>query len=231
MTSEEKLKLAKQGMQISGIFTLLVAALLLINFVQLKKYEPLESATLNALVEQLKEDPNNEQLMEEIRDFDLLVRKAYFTSTWQVKTGVFLLLFGGIVFAVSLKIFTDIRHAIGRPDPESESFLQARKAAWKWLLVTGVVVFGLAFVAAFFSNNYIDNYFPGEVASSGIVGDDDGIQVIEITDGPVSPGGEELLKAMWRGRRQAAGGRWTGSGEWSVTRERTGVGQGRIAGC
>ncbi len=191
MTREEKLKLAKQGMQISGIFTLLVAALLLINFVQLKKYEPLESATLNALVEQLEEDPNNEQLMEEIRDFDLLVRKAYFTSTWQIKTGVFLLLFGGIVFAISLKIFTDQQHTIGRPDPEGESFLQARKAAWRWLLVTGIVVFGLAFVAAFFSNNYLDNYFPDEGGSTAVAAVDEGIQVIEITDGSL-PVGEEV---------------------------------------
>lgn len=208
MTREEKLKLAKQGMQISGIFTLLVAALLLINFIQLKKYEPLESATLNALVEQLKEDPRNEQLMEEIRDFDMLVRKAYFTSTWQIKTGVFLLLFGGIIFAVSLKIFTDVQHVIGRPDPEGETFLQARKASWRWLLVTGGVVFGLAFVAAFFSNNYLDNYFPDEGGSAAVADAGEGIQVIEITDGVAPAGGQgtaEGDEAQSDGAEQVAG--------------------------
>jgi outer membrane protein assembly factor BamB len=209
MSREEKLKLAKQGMQISGIFTLLVAALLLINFIQLKKYEPLESATLNALVEQLKEDPRNEQLMEEIRDFDLLVRKAYFTSTWQIKTGVFLLLFGGIIFAIFLKIFTDVQHAIGRPDPEGEPFLQARKTAWRWLLVTGVVVFGLAFVAAFFSNNYLDNYFPDADGSAAVAGVGEGVQVIEITDGSEPAGGEVSAEgdvARQNGAGQGAAG-------------------------
>ncbi|MEX0982627.1 MAG: PQQ-binding-like beta-propeller repeat protein [Bacteroidales bacterium] len=229
MNREEKLKLAKQGMQISGVFTLLVAALLLINFVQLKKYEPLESATLNALVEQLNEDPNNEQLMEEIRDFDLLVRKAYFTSTWQVKTGVFLLLFGGIVFAVSLKIFTDIRHAIGRPDPEGEPFLQARKASWKWLLITGLVVFGLAFVAAFFSNNYIDNYFPDEGGSTAIAAADDGIQVIEITDGTVPAGGQGTAEGNLAGLMeggQTENGQAAGNGLATGRGQTTTGGQG-----
>jgi outer membrane protein assembly factor BamB len=191
MTREEKLIVAKQGMQISAIFTLLVAALLLINFVQLKKYEPLESAALNALVEKLKDEPRNEQLMEEIRDFDMIVRKAYFTSVWQVRTGVFLLLFGGIVFAVSLKIFTDIRHAIGRPEPDGEPFLEARKAAWRWLLVTGVVLFGLAFTAALLSTNYLENYFPGEETAVASSGDGEDIQLIEITDASGVPVGTD----------------------------------------
>lgn len=182
MNQEEKLKLAKQSMQISGIFSLVVAALLLINFAQLKKYEPLESETLKALVEQLEDDPRNEQLKEEIRHFDLMVRKAYFTSERQVKTGAFLLLFGVIIFAASLKIFTDIKHKIGMPDPDSEVFLKARRNAWQWLFVTGVVLFGLAFTAAIFTTNYLETYLPGELATIDEPTGNDEIRIIEIRD-------------------------------------------------
>jgi outer membrane protein assembly factor BamB len=182
MTSEEKIKLARQVMQISGIFTLVVAALLLINFVQLKKYEPLESETLNALVAQLENDPRNEQLKEEIRDFDLMVRKAYFTSTWQVRTGALLMLIGGVLFAASLKVYTDLRSRIGIPDPAQEDFLQSRRITGRWMLAAGIVLFGLAFLAAFSSTNHLENYFPGTMAASGQPAMDEAIEVIEIID-------------------------------------------------
>lgn len=182
MNQEEKIKLARQVMQISGIFTLVVAALMLINFVQLKKYEPLESETLNTLVTQLENDPRNAELREEIRDFDLMVRKAYFTSTWQVRTGAVLLLIGGILFAASLKIYTDLRHRIGLPDNGKEDFLQSRKNAWRWLLGAGVVVFGMAFYAAFSSTNYLENYYPEQLADDGTATSDPTVEVIEIVD-------------------------------------------------
>lgn len=182
MNQEEKVKLARQVMQISGIFTLVVAALMLINFVQLKKYEPLESETLNALVEQLENDPRNEALKEEIRDFDLMVRKAYFTSTWQVRTGAVLMLIGGILFAASLKMYTDIRRRIGIPDTENEDFLQSRMTAWKWLLAAGVVIFGLAFYAAFSSTNYLENYYPEALADAGPQTAAGEIEIVEIVD-------------------------------------------------
>lgn len=182
MNQEEKIQLARQVMQISGIFTLVVAALMLINFVQLKKYEPLESETLNTLVEQLENDPRNAQLKEEIRDFDLMVRKAYFTSTWQVRTGAVLMLIGGILFAASLKVHTDMRRKIGIPDAEQEDFLQSRRVAWRWLLVTGIVIFGLAFFAAFSSTNYLENYYPEQLADAGQGPVDASIEVVEIVD-------------------------------------------------
>ena len=183
MTQEEKITLARQVMQVAGVFSLLVAALLIINFVQLKKYEPLESETLNALVEQLEEDPRNEALMEEIRDFDLMVRKAYFTTVWQVRTGALLLLIGGILFAVALKVHTDLRHAIDQPEVAREDFTASRKTTMQWLLATGGILFGLAFVAAFLSNDYLQNYIPS--AETGMVAEnpvtDESIEVIEIT--------------------------------------------------
>jgi len=182
MNQQEKIKLAKQVMQISGIFTLVVAALLVINFIQLRKYEPLESETLNVLVEQLKNDPRNEALKEEIRDFDLMVRKAYFTSTWQIRTGAFMMLIGGILFAISLKVYSDTQRKIGVPAPGAEAFVSARQKSWRWLLGFGVVLFGLAILASFSSTDYLENYFPEELAENVAGGDDKAIEVIEISD-------------------------------------------------
>jgi outer membrane protein assembly factor BamB len=191
MNQEEKLKLAKQVMQIAGIFSLVVAGVLLINFMQLKKYEPLESETLSYLVEQLKDDSRNEQLMEEIRNFDLLVRKAYFTSAWQVKIGTFLLLFGGILFGLSLKVYKDLRKKIGIPEKDTESFLTGRSISYKWLLVTGVLIFGLAIVAGFSSKNYLNDYYA--LPEQHAVGEqvDESIEVVEIVEVGAEEGAEK----------------------------------------
>ena len=91
MTNNDKLKLAQNVAVISGIFCSVVALLLLLNFWQFSKNDPIESQALEVLVERLKEDPNNDGLKTEIRQYDLLARKAYFSSRWQVKTGAYLL--------------------------------------------------------------------------------------------------------------------------------------------
>ena len=96
MDQEQRIKLAHRAALISGIFCGVVALLLILNFWHMKQHEPLESKTIEALVERLSNEPGNEELKEEIRSFDLLARKAYFTSRWQVKTGTWLMLFGGI---------------------------------------------------------------------------------------------------------------------------------------
>jgi len=87
MTITDKLQLSKNITVVSGIFCVLVSLLLLLNYWQFAKNKPLESKTIEVLVERLKSEPNNEELKQEIRSFDLLVRKAYFNSQWQVKTG------------------------------------------------------------------------------------------------------------------------------------------------
>lgn len=182
MTLEEKIKLARQVMQIAGVFTLLVAGILLINFIQIKKYAPLESNTLNFLVQQLKDDPNNERLIDEIRNFDLVVRKAYFTSAWQVKTGTFMMLFGGILFGLALKVFTDLRKKIEVPDKEREPFLGSRLKAYRWILISGVLIFGLALFAGYSSKNYLLNYSVRTDGASESSPVDKGVELVDIVD-------------------------------------------------
>ncbi|MCG8698780.1 MAG: hypothetical protein MI922_12065, partial [Bacteroidales bacterium] len=52
---------------ISGIFILVIGVLLLLNYFNLKSTDPLEAKSLEVLVEQLAEDPNNDGLKKEIR--------------------------------------------------------------------------------------------------------------------------------------------------------------------
>ena len=130
-------------------------------------------------------------MREEIRDFDLLVRKAYFTSAWQVKTGAFLLLFGGILFGLALKVYTDLKRKIGIPEKEQESFLGARNISYKWLLISGILVFGLAFVASLSSNNYLNAYYDSPNSQMAENQVDESIEIVEIVDETIA--GDSVL--------------------------------------
>ena len=158
MDQEQKIKLAHRAALISGIFCGVVALLLILNFWHMKQHEPLESKTIEVLVERLSNEPGNEELKEEIRSFDLLARKAYFTSRWQVKTGTWLMLFGGIVLAASLKIYTDLRARIEEPEKVTEELLRARANSQYWLMLTGGLILGLSLVAGFLTNDYLKEY-------------------------------------------------------------------------
>jgi len=178
-------------MQISGIFSLVVALLLVINFLQMRKYEPLESATLNALVERLEEHPGDEKLMAEIREFDLLVRKAYFTNQWQINTGALLLIIGTVIFAIALYVYTDLRRKIEKPEPEREELKRSRELAVRWLGIVGGVIFLLALSSAWVSKNYLVAYYAGSdpATSTTAESEDESIEVVTLTEpGGTTPG-------------------------------------------
>jgi len=184
MDREQKIKLAHRSVLISGIFCGVVALLLILNFWHMKQHEPLESKTIEVLVERLSSEPGNEELKEEIRSFDLLARKAYFTSRWQVKTGTWLLLFGGIILAASLKVYTDLRARIEEPEKVTEELLRARANAQYWLMMAGGLILGLSLVAGFLTNDYLKDY--QEMGVTEVVEQQAGdVEVIEVF--PVSP--------------------------------------------
>ncbi|NQU84432.1 MAG: PQQ-binding-like beta-propeller repeat protein, partial [Mariniphaga sp.] len=137
--------------------------------------------TIEALVERLHDDPNNDVLKEEIRDFDLLARKAYFNSQWQVKTGAFLLLFGAIVFALGLRYYYSLKSKIEEPDQEEENEITGRILSQKWIIIAGVAVMVLALMASFATVDHLANYsLSGNTLASGSDPEDDGIEVVEV---------------------------------------------------
>lgn len=187
MDNNDKLKLAQNVAVISGIFCSVVALLLLLNFWQFSKNDPIESQALEVLVERLKQDPNNDGLKTEIRQYDLLARKAYFNSQWQVKTGAYLLLFGAIVLAFALRVYYSLRAIIEEPDKVLENEIASRILAQKGIIVVGAVVFFLGIAASYATVNYLDKYdwetTSAEISSESV---DAGIEVIDVGESPVS---------------------------------------------
>jgi len=181
MDIKDKIKLSQNIAVISGIFCITVALLLLLNYWQISKSDPIESKALEALVLRLKQERNNDELKQEIRNFDLLARKAYFNSQWQVKTGAYMLLFGAIVLAFVLRFYYSLKAKIEQPDTIHENEIMSRILAQKGIIIVGGVMLVLAFIASMASVNYLNFYDAGmQVAEAEKPATDEGIEIIDV---------------------------------------------------
>ncbi len=181
MNIKDKIKLSQNIAVIAGIFCIMVALLLLLNYWQMTKSDPTDSQTIKALVERLKQDPNDDALKMEIRNFDLLARKAYFNSRWQVKTGAYMLLFGAIVLAFALRFYYSLKAKIDQPDTVHENEIASRILAQKGIIIVGSVLMASAFLASFATVNYLNYYdVTTQVAKADQPAKDEGIEVIDV---------------------------------------------------
>lgn len=143
---------------IAGIFTALVGLLLILNYLQIHSGDPLNSAALKSLVDRLSQEPDNKLLTDEVRLMDLLARKAYFTSLWQIKTGAYLMIFGAVVFVFALRVLTKIRFSIEEPFKSTLSEKMARQKTQRWIGVAGLSLLVLAGLSAVFTVNYLQGF-------------------------------------------------------------------------
>lgn len=180
MEKKDKIQLLNQLALVIGGISFFIAVLLLLNYWNIQKTDPIESKALAALVERLRDEPNNDVLKLEIRNLDLLARKAYFTSHWQVRAGGFLLLFSSVFLILILKILSDMKKKIELPEEVTEKGMMDRVLSQRWIGVIGILVVTGALLASFTSKDYLERYEPGEAETFVEVETDPGIEVIEV---------------------------------------------------
>ncbi len=100
---------------VSAVFTLVVAALLIVSAVQRNYVALPDSPVLERLHDRLQENPDDAELVAEVRTLDLTARKAFFGSVAFTRVGAWLLLGGLVVLLVSAKAATSLGR--GLPDP------------------------------------------------------------------------------------------------------------------
>jgi outer membrane protein assembly factor BamB len=102
--TEKDISILKVISQISGGFTFIVALTMIFSLVQLKTINPLDNPVLASVKEQYDKDPSNAAKAGQVRAMDLMARKAYFSSRWQVETGSYLLLAGAVIFILCQRL-------------------------------------------------------------------------------------------------------------------------------
>ncbi len=160
----DKITFARRLAWLAAGFSVIICILLIVNFLQTKSVNPVESQTLKALVERLRSDPQNEALINEIRSFDLLARKACFTSRWQLRTGGYLLLLGVIITILSVRYVLSNKPKFGELDEIAKEPWLDTMLARKWIIYTSAGIFVLAAVSGILSYNALDIYAPSPKA-------------------------------------------------------------------
>ncbi len=179
MDREIKIKIVKRTAIISAIFLIFISVLMLFNYFQLTFNDPIESETMKVLIEKLNTEPGNEELIGEIRSFDLIARKAFFTSKWQIETGGLLMIISALILILSLRILSKETSGIELPEDSGLSENLIRIKSSKWILGAGISFFVLTIIASVLTINHIDKYRPEN--SSAIIAEEE-IENIEVVD-------------------------------------------------
>lgn len=149
---------------VSGVIAFLVCVLIIMNYIQLNRHDPVNTEVINTLVERLNKNPNDEALRNEIREFDLLARKAYFTNQWQVRTGGYLLLISLIIFVIAQQMIDAATKKLPVLSEETEKLILSQKKARKWVSIGGAILAVITLAFAYFTHQTIGNQLLGQAS-------------------------------------------------------------------
>jgi len=192
MTKDDKIQLSLNIAVISAVIALVMSVVLLLNYWQVSNNDPLESEALKVLVERSFENPKDEALKQDVRRLDLLARKAFFTSKWQIKTGSYILLFSAIMLIISLRLYYSLTEKIVAPGKNNRNDYMRGLQSQKWILAIGGLVLVFALLAGYFTKSHLNDYIPESEKALSLSDEEDTngseIEVIEITmDSSLTP--------------------------------------------
>ena len=90
---------------VTSIFMLVLVVMMGVSYYQMQQVSSLQSEVMQTLKELNEANGENEALQQQVRELDLLSRKAYFVKEGQLKVGLFILLAMAGVLIVSLNLY------------------------------------------------------------------------------------------------------------------------------
>ena len=145
---------------VSGIFAILICTMVIVNYIQINKVDPVNTEVINSLVERLNDNPGDNQLREQIREMDLLVRKAFFTNQWEVRTGAYLLLLSLIVMIIAMQIMRMGKKTLPSVDEAySQNIISYQQNARKWVGLGGSALVLVTLILAFITHKDLGTRF------------------------------------------------------------------------
>ena len=158
ISTTDKIKLAQRIGWIAAGFAVIMSFLLIVNFAQTRLNSPIENKTIPALVKRLSQNPGDEDLKAEIRAFDLLSRKAYFTSQWQIRTGSYLMFLGIIISILAVRYVLSAKSKLNEIDGIAKDNGLDKLVAQKWIIYAGSGLIIFALISGFLSYNSLKEY-------------------------------------------------------------------------
>jgi outer membrane protein assembly factor BamB len=165
----ENVRLWKRVALIAGVYSFIFSILIIANFAQVNRVDPVNTTVINALVERLSQNPDDVELREEIRQLDLLARKAYFTNQWQIRYGGYMLAIGVLVLIIAMQFISIGKKNLPNIDgKEDYKYLVLQKKARFWVSVGGAAIVVLALVFAFLTQNQLKDTFQSKSLATSV---------------------------------------------------------------
>ena len=144
--TQQSYRIAVQTTLIAGVFSAIVAGVLLVDLARRRAADPFEDPRWLSLRAALREDPENEALAEQLRLVDVSLREEFFRQRRFTEVGAYLLLGGAVVMFAAWKAAATLRRRLPQPEPiegavdrETPEYAQAR-----WAVVAVAVVLVVA---------------------------------------------------------------------------------------
>lgn len=133
---------------VTAVFIMALTAMLCVSYYQMQQVSPLETGVMETLKELNEANGDNEALQQQIRELDLISRKAYFVQEGQLKTGTYMLLGMALVLIVCLNLYYKETKNLPEKDLDPIDEWMNKSRARNYLLWAAVIA---ALVAAAFA--------------------------------------------------------------------------------
>ena len=134
---------------VTVVFMLVLTAMLCVSYYQMQRVSPLETGVMETLKELNETHGENEMLGQQIRELDLLSRKAYFVNEGQLKSGIYLLLGMSLILVVFLHLYYKETKTLPKKefDPIDDWMTKSRARKYLSWSAVGAVIAVLVVVA------------------------------------------------------------------------------------
>jgi outer membrane protein assembly factor BamB len=147
--SDKDIKLLSGVSQVAAVFTLIVAVTMILGLIQLKVVKPLDSQSLASIKEQYDKDPSDKEKAVEVRAMDLMARRAYFSSRWQVETGSYLLIAGAVIFVLTRRLIAGSEKPLPSFTPDKPDIVSQKKKYRVYLISAAALITVVAIISSF----------------------------------------------------------------------------------
>lgn len=124
---------------VTAVFMLAMTAMLGVSYYQMQQVSPLESGVMETLKELNEANGDNEALQQQIRQLDLLSRKAYFVQEGQLKMGTYIALGMACVLLLCLNLYYKETKNLPEKDLDPIDEWMNKSRARNYLLWTAVI--------------------------------------------------------------------------------------------
>lgn len=159
---------------VTAVFMVVLTIMLGVSYYQMQSVSPLQSEVMQTLKTLNEGNGDNESLQQQIRQLDLMSRKAYFVQEGQLKSGIYILLGMAIVLLVSLNMYYKETKTLPDKhlDPIDEWMNKSRSR--KYLTWTSVASAAAVVLVVFFQNVNLKGLVEkGSESMSGLMADGD----------------------------------------------------------